>query len=89
MKRAFNVALEKVLKEAVRLVHKSVAEIIRAKKREVENGTEKGGTDLLVWLLEARHEETVVRDMVISMIMAGRDTTSEAMTWLFWLLSKH
>ncbi|KAJ6375386.1 hypothetical protein OIU77_000379 [Salix suchowensis] len=27
--------------------------------------------------------------MVISFIMAGRDTTSAAMTWLFWLLSKH
>ncbi|KAE8697286.1 Cytochrome P450 94B1 [Hibiscus syriacus] len=27
--------------------------------------------------------------MVISFIIAGRDTTSSAMTWLFWLLSKH
>ncbi|TKY63450.1 monooxygenase protein [Spatholobus suberectus] len=85
MKRAFNVGSEKALKETVRLVHESVAEIIRAKKSEVE----KGGTDLLARLLEAGHEETAVRDMVISMIMAGRDTTSAAMTWLFWLLSKH
>nr|DAD24894.1 TPA_asm: hypothetical protein HUJ06_026358 [Nelumbo nucifera] len=27
--------------------------------------------------------------MVISFIMAGRDTTSAAMTWLFWSLSRH
>lgn len=40
-------------------------------------------------LLSAGHDEEVVRDMVISFILAGRDTTSSAMTWLFWLLSKH
>lgn len=32
------------------------------------------------------HDEEVIRDMVISFIMAGRDTTSSAMTWFFWLL---
>jgi len=63
--------------------------IVKAKKDEITSNGGKGGTDLLVRLLEAGQEETVVRDMVISMIMAGRDTTSAAMTWLFWLLSKH
>lgn len=40
-------------------------------------------------LLEGGHDEIMVRDMVISFIMAGRDTTSAAMTWLLWLLSKN
>lgn len=31
----------------------------------------------------------MIRDMMISFIMAGRDTTSAAMTWLFHLLSDH
>ncbi|GLJ48911.1 hypothetical protein SUGI_1031740 [Cryptomeria japonica] len=31
--------------------------------------------------------ELFLRDMVVSFIMAGRDTTSTALTWFFWLLS--
>ncbi|MCD7451093.1 hypothetical protein HAX54_009541 [Datura stramonium] len=40
-------------------------------------------------LLIAGHEDEVVRDMVISFLMAGRDTTSSALTWLFWLTTNH
>ncbi|KAI7736167.1 hypothetical protein M8C21_015644 [Ambrosia artemisiifolia] len=32
--------------------------------------------------------EELIRDMMISFIMAGRDTTSAAMTWLFYSLAK-
>ncbi|KAK8687672.1 hypothetical protein V6N13_086474 [Hibiscus sabdariffa] len=97
LKRALNVGSEKKLKEAIELVHGCVVVIIRNKKKALEETKAKsgafagvvGGEDLLSRLLSAGHEEEVVRDMVISFIMAGRDTTSSAMTWLFWLLSKH
>ncbi|KAE8727107.1 Cytochrome P450 94B3 [Hibiscus syriacus] len=94
LKRALNVGSEKKLKEAIELVHGCVLEIIRNKKKALEEAKTKsgavvGGEDLLTRLLSAGHEEEVVRDMVISFIIAGRDTTSSAMTWLFWLLSKH
>lgn len=52
-----------------------------------KHGQEQG--DLLSRLLLAGHGEEMIRDMAISFIMAGRDTTSSAMTWLFWLLSKN
>ncbi|KAI9174564.1 hypothetical protein LWI28_019270 [Acer negundo] len=84
IKRALNLGSEKKLREAIKLVHDSVVEIIQNKKRA--NGS---GNDLLTSLLSAGHGEEVVRDVVISFIMAGRDTTSAAMTWLFWLLSKN
>jgi cytochrome P450 len=41
------------------------------------------------YLFLAGHDEEVIRDMMISFIMAGRDTTSSAMTWFFWLLSHY
>ncbi|XP_059645133.1 cytochrome P450 94B3 [Cornus florida] len=90
MKRFFNVGSEKKLREAVELIHSSVLEIIRSKKIKLQN-RDSGGDhgDLLSRLLVAGHHEEVVRDMVISFIMAGRDTTSAAMTWLFWLLSRN
>ncbi|XP_065873209.1 cytochrome P450 94B3-like [Euphorbia lathyris] len=94
MKRMFNLGEEKKLKEAIQLVHTSVMEIVQKRKTELENAVnvydyEYKGDDLLSRLLLAGHDEKVIRDMVISFIMAGRDTTSAAMTWLFWLLSKN
>ncbi|KAK2648231.1 hypothetical protein Ddye_015720 [Dipteronia dyeriana] len=85
IKRALNLGSEMKLREAIKLVHDSVVEIIQNKKRADGDG----GEDLLTRLLSAGHGEEVVRDVVISFIMAGRDTTSAAMTWLFWLLSKN
>ncbi|TXG51291.1 hypothetical protein EZV62_023815 [Acer yangbiense] len=89
IKRALNLGSEKKLREAIKLVHDSVVEIIQNKKRANGDGDGDGGDDLLTRLLSAGHGEEVVRDVVISFIMAGRDTTSAAMTWLFWLLSKN
>ncbi|TYI35365.1 hypothetical protein ES332_A03G071700v1 [Gossypium tomentosum] len=89
MKRAFNIGSEKKLKQAVQFVHGCVLEIIRNKKRALEVETSAETEDLLSRLLSAGHDEEVVRDVMISLIMAGRDTTSSALTWLFWLLSKH
>ncbi|XP_062029750.1 cytochrome P450 94B3-like [Rosa rugosa] len=90
LKRALGVGSENKLKEAVKVVHDSVQEIINNKRKILENNEGKScESDLLSRLLLAGHGEEVVRDMVISFILAGRDTTSSAMTWLFWLLSKH
>ncbi|XP_010550730.1 PREDICTED: cytochrome P450 94B3 [Tarenaya hassleriana] len=90
IKRWLNVGSERRLREAVRTVHVSVSEIIRAKKKSLEIGTgDEAKQDLLSRFLSAGHGGDAVRDMVISFIMAGRDTTSAAMTWLFWLLTQN
>lgn len=90
LKRALGVGSENKLKDAVKVVHDSVREIINNKREILEKDEGKScQSDLLSRLLSAGHDEEVVRDMVISFILAGRDTTSSAMTWLFWLLSKH
>ncbi|KAM1736928.1 hypothetical protein ACFX12_015226 [Malus domestica] len=90
IKRALSIGSEKKLKEAVKVVHGSVHEIIQNKKKVFERDGERSEShDMLSRLLLAGHSEEVVRDMVISFILAGRDTTSAAMTWIFWLLSKH
>ncbi|RWR74535.1 cytochrome P450 94B3-like protein [Cinnamomum micranthum f. kanehirae] len=92
-KRALRIGSEKRLREAVELVHSSVMEIIRSKKlkraEESKDGEGVEGKDLLSRLILGGHDEEVIRDMVISFIIAGRDTTSAALTWLFWLLSHH
>jgi cytochrome P450 len=52
--------------------------------------------DLLARLLEARDAETgrgmtprEVRDQVVTIFMAGHETTAQALTWTWYLLSQH
>ncbi len=55
-----------------------------------------GGDDLLVLLMGARDEETgeamgdrPLRDEVITLFLAGHETTANALSWAFYLLSAH
>ncbi|XP_012483958.1 cytochrome P450 94B3 [Gossypium raimondii] len=89
VKKWVGVRSEKRLKNAVEEVRTYVEGIIRGKKRKIDESGENHGEDLLSRLISAGNDKEVTRDMVISFIMAGRDTTSAAMTWLFWLLSCH
>ncbi|XP_022773646.1 cytochrome P450 94B3-like [Durio zibethinus] len=89
VKKWLGVGSEKRLKDAVEEVRAYVEEIIRDKKKKMDESGENCGEDLLSRLIFAGHDEEVIRDMTISFIMAGRDTTSAAMTWLFWLLSRN
>ncbi|KAJ0804378.1 putative cytochrome P450 [Helianthus annuus] len=87
VKRLLNVGRERQLKEAVGVVHRAVDEIIRARREHMDGSDNK--KDLLSRFISSGHSDALMRDMVISFLMAGRDTTSAAMTWLFWLLTRH
>ncbi|XP_030530932.2 cytochrome P450 94B3-like [Rhodamnia argentea] len=89
IKRLIRVGSERRLKEAVQEVHVFVSRVIRDKIRDMNERAASGNDDLLSRLILAGHDERTIRDLMISFIMAGRDTTSAAMTWLFWLLSQH
>lgn len=89
VKRFLNVGSERKLKEAVDVVHRNVNEIIRERREQMDGSESDNHRDLLSRFISAGHPDDLVRDMVISFLMAGRDTTSAAMTWLFWLLRKH
>ncbi|KAF5188444.1 Cytochrome p450 [Thalictrum thalictroides] len=87
IKRFLNISSERELKKEIDHIHEAVMEIIKNKKKAIKG--ENNASDLLAQLILAGHDEDYIRDMVISFIMAGKDTTSAAMTWLFWLLSRN
>ncbi|KVH98145.1 cytochrome P450 [Cynara cardunculus var. scolymus] len=87
MKRLLNVGSERRLKAAVGVVHREVNKIIGDRRRQMDGNDSQ--RDLLSRFISAGHGDELVRDMVISFLMAGRDTTSAAMTWLLWLLTWH
>jgi cytochrome P450 len=77
----------RALRELETVVYRIIAD-----RRE----TRRDETDLLSMLLSARDEETgagmtdrQLRDEVLTMLLAGHETTSLALSWTYYLLSQH
>ncbi|KAE8730645.1 Cytochrome P450 94A2 [Hibiscus syriacus] len=90
IKRFFDVGSEKRLRIAVARVRDFAMKLVREKKQELADKSSLESVDLLSRFLSSGHtDENFATDIVISFILAGRDTTSAALTWFFWLLSKN
>lgn len=93
VKRLLDCGSERSLREAVERIHSFVDGIVCERRREVKSCYYKKGDDqemdLMSKMVSEGMDDVAVRDTMISLIMAGRDTTSAAMTWLFYLLSCH
>ncbi|KAK6940713.1 Cytochrome P450 [Dillenia turbinata] len=88
--KILNFGSERKLKIAVSEVRKFAQKIVREKKEKLEKKSEIDSFDLLSrFLISGHYDEEFVTDIVISFTLAGRDTTSGALTWFFWLLSKN
>ncbi len=80
---------------AMRMLRGVVERILEARRKN--GGAESAGrSDLLSSLIAARDEETgeamgrdQVRDEVLTLLLAGHETTAMALTWCWYLLSKH
>ena len=74
----------------VRRIDRLVARIIRERR---EHGADRG--DLLSMLIAARDDEgrsmtdQQLRDEVITLLLAGHETTALALSWTWYLLSRH
>ncbi|MFS7930666.1 putative cytochrome P450 [Helianthus anomalus] len=89
-KRLFSIGSEKQLSEAVSIVREFAKKLINEKLAELEKNSSLGSVDLLSRFLSSGHsDERFIVDIIISFILAGRDTTSAALTWFFWLLHDH
>ncbi|KAL5991252.1 hypothetical protein ACLOJK_012159 [Asimina triloba] len=99
--RFFSVGSEKQLKEAVRTVHEFAEKTVVDRRIEWRKcGGLDRRCDLLSRLIEAqgcrdehgtshRFSDKFLKDFCISFILAGRDTSSVALAWFFWLIHKH
>ncbi|XP_042516122.1 cytochrome P450 94A1-like [Macadamia integrifolia] len=90
LKRALNIGSEKILREANATVREFATKVVREKRRELQEKSSLETEDLLSRILNSGHsDERFVTDMVISFILAGRDTTSAALIWFFLLVSRN
>ncbi|KAJ8751173.1 hypothetical protein K2173_016354 [Erythroxylum novogranatense] len=99
IKRYLNVGSEKKFKEDISIVNRFSMEVIKAKqekKLEVHEENQGKNQDLLSRFMlltsnmefEANgNERLFLRDIIVSFVLAGKDTTASALTWFFWLIA--
>lgn len=97
--KALNVGTEKKLRSAIEQVHEFVDKTVSDRRTELnESRGSNEKFDLLSRLVEEeqrtsagnlRFSEKFIKDFCISFILAGRDTSSVALTWFFWLLEQN
>ncbi|KAG8483490.1 hypothetical protein CXB51_023110 [Gossypium anomalum] len=85
VKRLLNLGTEKQLKEAIKVVDEFAEEMI--KQRREEGFSDR--YDLLSRFMGTINDDKYLRDIVVSFLLAGRDTVASGLTSFFWLLSQH
>mmetsp|Transcript_54343 Transcript_54343/g.151355 ORF Transcript_54343/g.151355 Transcript_54343/m.151355 type:complete len:568 (-) Transcript_54343:28-1731(-) len=81
---------EAQLAESVAYINQELEAVVDncLQRRLVEKKGDTCRSDLLSLFAETTQDRTYLRDIVMSFILAGRDTTACTLTWLFWELSR-
>ncbi|KAG7593034.1 Cytochrome P450 [Arabidopsis thaliana x Arabidopsis arenosa] len=100
--RFLGIGYERKLKKAVRIVHAFANKTVRERRNKMRKlGNLHDYADLLSRLMQREYEkeegttrgnyfsDKYFREFCTSFIIAGRDTTSVALSWFFWLVQKH
>ncbi|XP_065873830.1 cytochrome P450 86B1-like [Euphorbia lathyris] len=96
----FGIGHEKRLTAAIHIVHEFADETVKNRRNElIKLGSLNDQSDLLSRLMDIEYTENgknleefhdkYFRDFCVSFILAGRDTTSVALAWFFWLVNNH
>ncbi|KAJ0040271.1 hypothetical protein Pint_26949 [Pistacia integerrima] len=100
LQRWLGIGEEKKMKKAKETLDRIVFEYIQKKREELSKGIqekeEAEDVDLLTSYMSEdckavglKFVDKLLRDTILSFMLAGRDTTSSALTWFFWLVSKN
>lgn len=92
--RKLGVGSEGKLRRSIEGVDEFAREVMRARRKEMSAAAEERLSDLLTVFMGLKDEEgreafseKLLRDICVNFILAGRDTSSVALSWFFWLLS--
>ncbi|KAK3030566.1 hypothetical protein RJ639_039444 [Escallonia herrerae] len=95
--RYLNLGPENKLKQSIKGVDIFADEVIRTRKKELtlQSGDKGQRSDLLTVFMGLKDEQgqsfsdKFLRDICVNFILAGRDTSSVALSWFFWLLDRN
>ncbi|TVU34778.1 hypothetical protein EJB05_16629, partial [Eragrostis curvula] len=87
LKRLLNMEPERRLREALGTIHGYADRIVRERRERGTAGLACRDDFLSRFAASGEHSDASLRDVVTNFLLAGRDTTSSALTWFFWLVS--
>lgn len=95
--RCLNLGMERKLKKSIKGVDEFAENVIKTRKKELSLQCEdkKERSDLLTVFMRLKNEkgeaysDEFLRDICVNFILAGRDTSSVALSWFFWLLHQN
>ncbi|KAJ6879245.1 hypothetical protein NC652_032728 [Populus alba x Populus x berolinensis] len=93
IKRFLNIGSEAALKKNVKVVNDFVYKLINKKIELMRNSEEVSSLkkdDILSRFLQVtENDPTYLRDIILNFVIAGKDTTAAALSWLIYMLCKH
>ncbi|KAL9153466.1 hypothetical protein ABFS82_10G050600 [Erythranthe guttata] len=90
VKRLLNVGSERKLRRAIGTVHVLAGEFISQRRRSADfKSSSDQKKDLMSRFMASVADETYLRDIIVSFLLAGRDTVASALTSFFMLVARH
>ncbi|KAK6145647.1 hypothetical protein DH2020_022467 [Rehmannia glutinosa] len=93
IKRFLNIGLERNLKDNIKVIDDFVYKLIRRKREQMRN--EEGAKEDILsrFLMESEKDEEMtdkyLRDIILSFLIAGKDSSANTLAWFFYMLCKH
>ncbi|XP_057774457.1 cytochrome P450 704C1-like isoform X2 [Salvia miltiorrhiza] len=94
VKRFLNIGLERNLKENIKVIDNFVYNLIHHKRDQMRN--EEGAKEDILsrFLIESEKDrenmtDEYLRDIILSFLIAGKDTSANTLAWFFYMLCKH
>ncbi|PON62896.1 Cytochrome P450, E-class, group I [Parasponia andersonii] len=95
LKKWLGLGMEVSLSQSLKHMDKYLSNIINARKLELlsqqEDGSEATHDDLLSRFMKKKesYSDEFLQHVALNFILAGRDTSSVALSWFFWLVSQN
>merc|ERR1711998_149000 len=95
VKRLFGLGNERNMSGWIHTLREFTQNVIDNRRREVAREGDNGRSDILSRFISLRDEngkpftDQYLRDVVLNFVIAGRDTTSNALTWTMHMLTEH
>ncbi|CAA0809517.1 cytochrome P450- family 704- subfamily A-polypeptide 2 [Striga hermonthica] len=90
IKKFLNIGSEATLKECIKIVDAFVYKVIESKMEQMSKPNQMNRSDILSRFLQMDQKDPkYLKDIILSFIIAGKDSTGSGLSWFFYLMCKH